>query len=119
MTSNLARKSDTTISTEEETCLEPCTIERGMRIIGGKWKGSILWHLKDEPLRFNALARELGGASRKMINQRLKEMEELGLIERCVITERPIAVEYSITAFGRSSLAVLEELKNWAEENNI
>ena len=54
-----------------------------------------------------------------MINQRLKEMEELGLIERCVITERPIAVEYSITAFGRSSLAVLEELKNWAEENNI
>ena len=38
----------------EETCLEPCPIERGMRLIGGKWKGSILWHLKDGPVRFNS-----------------------------------------------------------------
>ena len=29
-------------------CLEPCSIERGMRALGAKWKGSILWHLKDE-----------------------------------------------------------------------
>ncbi|EIC19583.1 winged helix-turn-helix transcriptional regulator [Thiorhodovibrio frisius] len=46
------------------TCFEPCPIERGMRIIGGKWKGSILWHLQDGPVRFNDLARQLGGASK-------------------------------------------------------
>ena len=45
------------------------TIERGMRIIGGKWKGSILWHLQDGPVRFNDLARQLGGATRKMVNR--------------------------------------------------
>lgn len=33
-----------------EACVEPCAIERGMRIIGGKWTGSILWHLKDGPV---------------------------------------------------------------------
>ena len=49
-----------------------------MRLIGGKWKGSILWHLKDGPVRFNELARTLGGASKKIINERLKEMEEIG-----------------------------------------
>ena len=43
-----------------EVCEDPCPIERGMRIIGGKWKGSILWHLKDGPVRFNNLARMLG-----------------------------------------------------------
>lgn len=46
-------------------CVEPCSVERGMRILGGKWKASILWHLQDGPVRFNDLARMLGGASKK------------------------------------------------------
>ena len=59
--------------TAVDPCLEPCPIERGMRVIGGKWTGSILWHLKDKPVRFNDLSRQLGGASKKMIAQRLKK----------------------------------------------
>ena len=90
-----------------------------MRIIGGKWKGSILWHLQDGPLRFNELARLLGGASRKMVNARLKEMEGMGLLSRKVLSDRPIAVQYEITAFGRSALGILDRLKSWAEENGI
>ncbi len=105
--------------TVSEPCLEPCPIERGMRLLGGKWKGSILWHLKDGPVRFNDLARQLGGASKKMVNQRLKEMEEMGLLERRVLSTRPIAVAYSITDFGRSALDVLDQLKEWAEEHDI
>ena len=101
------------------TCDEPCPIERGMRIIGGKWKGSILWHLQDGPLRFNELARLLSGASRKMVNARLKEMEGMGLLTRHVLSDRPVAVQYEITAFGKSALTVLDRLKNWAEENEI
>ena len=102
-----------------EACLEPCPIERGMRIIGGKWKGSILWHLKDGPVRFNDLARMLGGASKKMISQRLSEMEETGLLERKVLSSRPVAVNYEITPFGRSALRVLEELKDWSESQRV
>jgi DNA-binding HxlR family transcriptional regulator len=102
-----------------DTCTEPCPIERGMRIIGGKWKGSILWHLQGGPVRFNDLARQLGGASKKMVTQRLKEMEELGLVRRLVLSTRPIAVAYEITDFGRSSLGVLEQLKDWAESNGL
>lgn len=100
-------------------CLTPCPIERGMRIIGGKWKGSILWHLKDQPVRFNDLARQLGGASKKMVNQRLKEMEAQGLIKREVIRTSPIAVTYEITNFGRSALSILEELKSWTETHQL
>ena len=100
-------------------CTEPCPIERGMRIIGGKWKGSILWHLQDGPVRFNDLARQLGGASKKMVTQRLKEMEEIGLVKRTVLSTRPVAVAYEITEFGRSSLTVLEQLKEWAEQNRL
>ena len=102
-----------------EPCLEPCPIERGMRIIGGKWKGSILWHLQDGPLRFNELARQMGGATRKMVTQRLRELEAGGLVERRVIRDRPIAVSYEITDFGRSALVVLDQLRVWAEEHEL
>lgn len=105
--------------TVSEPCLEPCPIERGMRMIGGKWKGSILWHLKDGPVRFNDLARQLGGASKKMVNQRLKEMEETGLLKRRVLSTRPIAVAYEITDFGRSALEVLDQLRVWSEEQDV
>lgn len=100
-------------------CLEPCAIERGMRLLGGKWKASILWHLKDDPIRFNDLTRMVGGASKKMIDQRLKEMEKEGLVVRKVLSERPIAVTYQATDFGRSALGILEQLKNWIEDNEL
>lgn len=102
-----------------DPCLEPCPIERGMRIIGGKWTGSILWHLQDQPVRFNDLARQLGGASKKVINDRLKQMEKDKLVLRKVLNTKPVAVTYEITDFGRTALRVLEELKDWAIEHNI
>ncbi len=102
-----------------EPCLEPCPIERGMRLLGGKWKGSILWHLKDGPVRFNDLARQLGGASKKMVSQRLQELEESGLVKREVVCDRPIAVTYEITEFGRSALNFLEILKDWVESHEL
>ncbi|CCQ58079.1 MAG: helix-turn-helix transcriptional regulator [Crocosphaera sp.] len=101
-----------------EPCFQPCAIERGMRIIGGKWTGSILWHLKDEPVRFNDLARQLSGASKKVIADRLKEMENNQLIARTVISTRPVAVTYEITDFGRTALEFLEKLKEWVEKND-
>ena len=87
-----------------DACDEPCAIERGMRILGGKWTGSILWHLKDEPVRFNDLARMIGGASKKMIAERLRQLEDQGLIERRVLETSPVAVEYQITKFGCTAL---------------
>lgn len=107
------------VKTVPEPCLEPCPIERGMRLLGGKWKGSILWHLKDGPVRFNDLARQLGGASKKMVDQRLKEMESAGLVRREVLSTRPIAVAYELSDFGRTALGILEQLKDWTEENDL
>ncbi|UTF59607.1 helix-turn-helix domain-containing protein [Gilvimarinus sp. DA14] len=100
-------------------CTEPCAIERGMRLIGGKWTGSIIYHLKDSPVRFNDLARMLGGASKKMIDQRLKELEANGMVLRKVINDRPVAVTYELTDFGRSALRILDDLRIWSEENDI
>ena len=100
-------------------CDEPCPIERGMRVLGGKWTGSILWHLRDGETRFNDLARELGGASKKMITQRLRELEENGLVKRNVIATKPIAVAYSLTSFGQSAMGILDDLAAWTESQGL
>jgi len=105
--------------TTVEACAEPCAIERGMRILGGKWTGSILWHLQDEPVRFNDLARMVGGASKKMIAERLRHLEEHGLISRQVVDTRPVGVEYHITTYGRTALQCLDALRMWSEEFTV
>ena len=99
----------------EDACSTPCAIERGMRIIGGKWTGSILWHLKDEPVRFNDLARMIGGASKKMITERLRQLETQGLITRRVMDTAPVSVQYQITDLGETALGFLDELRRWSE----
>lgn len=86
-----------------------------MRIIGGKWTGSILWHLKDGPVRFNDLARMVGGASKKMITERLRQLEAQGLLTRQVMDTAPVSVQYEITDLGRTALDFLDELRKWSE----
>ncbi len=98
-----------------DPCTEPCAIEKGMRVLGGKWTGSILWHLKDRPVRFNDLARMIGGASKKMIAERLRHLEQHGLIVREVMNTAPVSVQYSVTARGQTALAALEALRDWSE----
>lgn len=96
-------------------CVEPCAIERGMRILGGKWTGSILWHLQDGPVRFNDLSRMIGGASKKMITERLRQLEAQGLIQREVLDTAPVSVQYEITDLGRTAIRCLDELRQWTD----
>lgn len=98
-----------------EPCWTPCAIEQGMRILGGKWTGSLLWHLRDGPMRFNALARAIAGASKKMISARLRHLEAQGLIRREVEDTIPVVVRYELTEQGRSALDCLDALRRWGE----
>ena len=99
----------------KDACTSPCAIERGMRIIGGKWTGSILWHLKDEPVRFNDLARMIGGASKKMITERLRQLQAQGLVSRHVMDTARVSVEYRLTPFGETALGFLDALREWSD----
>ena len=96
-------------------CVEPCPIEQGMRIIGGKWTGSILWHLKDEPVRFNDLSRLVAGASKKMITERLRHLEQHGLITRTVRDTSPVSVDYQATEAGQAAIRLLDQIRMWRE----
>ena len=99
----------------KKPCWSPCTIENGLNVVKAKWKGSILWHLRNGPRRFNDLIRQFAGTSKKTIDQKLKELEKDGLIKRKVLSLKPLAVEYHLTRIGKVALKLLIELRDWLE----
>lgn len=90
----------------------PCGVT--LSLIGGKYKIVILWRLYQKaPVRFNELHRLIPEATTKMFTQQLRELEADGLVERKAYPVIPPRVEYSLTAFGRSVLPVLEAMNEW------
>lgn len=90
-----------------------CPIERTLRVIGKKWAILILRELLAGTRRFNELLSALEGISPKTLSERLKELEENGVICRTVYPEIPPRVEYSLTAKGQSLNPVLEAMTAW------
>lgn len=70
-----------------------------------------------EPVRFNQLRRYLGSASDKTLSQKLKGLENDGLIDKTIYPQIPPKVEYSLTKRGKSLMEVLDQLCIWGEEN--
>ena len=91
-----------------------CGLDAALDVISGKWKGLILRELDAHgKRRFAALRRGLPGVSEKMLTQHLRELEEDGLVERCVYAEIPPRVEYTLTENGRTLNQALVPLGDW------
>lgn len=90
-----------------------CSMELTLNLIGGKWKVLILWHLRNDTMRFSALKRQLPQITQKMLTQQLRELEEDNLIIRKVFPQVPPKVEYSLTESGKSLIPILETMCQW------
>jgi DNA-binding HxlR family transcriptional regulator len=93
--------------------------ERALKVISGRWKAIILYHLFSGPLRLSELQRLLPDVSQKMLIQQLREMEEHGIVHREVFREVPPRVEYSATALGFSFEPVLSALCEWGRHHAV
>lgn len=94
-----------------------CGLDAAIAVMGGKWKGLILFALQDGPLRFGQLRREISGLSERVLIQQLREMEATGLLHREVYHQVPPKVEYSLTEFGHSLNAAMAPLGEWGEKH--
>ena len=81
--------------------------------IADKWSMMVLTVLDDGPLRFNAIRRRLAGVTQKALTQCLRRLERNGLVARRVIPVSPVAVEYEITALGRTLQPPFRALYAW------
>lgn len=96
---------------------EWCPLELALDLIGGKWKGLIIWYLGAEgALRHAELKRRLEQVSQKVLTQQLRELERDGLIWRRVYPETPPRVEYGLAELGEAVGPAIEALRVWADQ---
>lgn len=85
--------------------------------IADKWSAMVLAILSERPHRFNLIRRRLEGVSQKALTQCLRRLERNGLVNRRVVSLSPVAVEYEITALGRTLQEPLGALHQWTLDN--
>ena len=94
-----------------------CPTEITLRVIGGKWKPVILWHLSGGTKRFSELKRAIPGVTQRMLSQQLRELEGDGVVLRKVYAQVPPKTEYSLTEFGRTLGPILRLMCKWGSEH--
>ena len=103
---------------KEAVDLGNCPVRRILDHVAAKWTVLVLIELDAEPRRFSALARALPDISKRMLSQTLRDLQRDGLISRTVFDTKPPSVEYALTPMGRSLMAPLLGLVDWAAINS-
>lgn len=96
-----------------------CPVEITADIIGGKWKPLILFYLQGQTRRFGEIQKLLPGVTKKMLTQRLRELERDGIVHRKVFAQVPPKVEYSLTRHGQSLRPILELMSGWGDKHRV
>jgi DNA-binding HxlR family transcriptional regulator len=96
---------------------EGCPVEYTLDVIGGKWKGLLLYHMIEGPVRFNEFRRICPTITQRMLTLQLRELEEDGIVHREVYPQVPPKVEYSLSEFGRTLVPIIMEMKIWGEKH--
>jgi DNA-binding HxlR family transcriptional regulator len=101
---------------EPTPCAEVCpNFHEAIELIGKRWTGAILCALTERPMRYGELGKAVPGLSDRLLSQRLRELEDEGLVEREVEAGTPVRVTYSLTATGEDLGPAIRELKAWAK----
>lgn len=92
-------------------------VSRMLGRISDKWSLLVVWTLGRGPYRFNALQREVGLISQKVLASTLRDLESNGFVSRTVTPVTPPQVEYALTDLGREFLEPVHALAKWVIEN--
>jgi len=97
--------------------LSECPVRATIDVIEGKWKPIVVNALKPGTLRFGQLRRHVPEATRKVLTEQLRELEEDQIISRKVLGQRWERVEYALTPYGRTLVPVLTLMAKWGKSH--
>jgi len=89
--------------------------EKAISILSQRWTGLVIYQLLNGTQRFNEIQSAIG-ISGKVLSDRLKDLEQKGLVKRDVIPDTPVVIEYSLTDKGRSMEPILKSIEQWSQE---
>lgn len=89
--------------------------EKAVKLLGKPWTGLILRVLGRGPARFTTIAGQVRKLSDRVLSERLKELEQQGVVHRHVVPTTPVKIEYSLTEKGHALQHVLDALQEWAD----
>ena len=107
---------ETQLGKQRGSIVYGCSVEATLDVIGGKWKGVILYHLMNGTKRFGEFRRLMPYVTQRMLTLQLRELEEDGVVHREVYRQVPPKVEYSLTEFGNSLSPILVLMREWGAE---
>lgn len=87
-----------------------------VEIIGRRWSGAILRAMLAGSTRYTDIACSVPKLSDRLLSERLREFEQVGIVERVVIPETPVRVEYHLTQKGAELEPAFAQLAQWAEK---
>lgn len=90
---------------------ETCPIQGFLKLLSGKWKPEIFRLAMLAPLRFSGLMRQIPAANKQSLSVALKELEEAGLLEKVIIQQKPLHIEYNLSEKGKSLIPIFQQLE--------
>ena len=88
---------------------------KAIEIIGRRWSGSIIRSMLTGSSRFSEISAAVPGLSDRLLSDRLKQLEQEGIVERIVVPSTPVRIEYHLTERGLGLGAVVRSVNEWAE----
>jgi len=89
---------------------------RASELIGRRWTGAIIFVLLTARCRFATLRDAIPDITDRMLSERLQELEQEGIVERTVLPETPVRVEYALTRKGRALASAIDAIAEWAHK---
>ena len=105
-------------TTPPNAYLAGCASRTVLDVISNKWTHLIVCALREHPLRFGQLRRQIGGITQKMLTQTLRELERDGLATRTLYPTIPPRVDYELTELGQNVAGLLDAVVHWAEQHS-
>jgi DNA-binding HxlR family transcriptional regulator len=90
--------------------------EAAMELLGKKWTGLIIRVLLGGPRRFKEIKEQIPEMSDRVLSERMKELEDAGILKRHVYPETPVRIEYDLTPKGKNLEPVILAIQHWAED---
>jgi DNA-binding HxlR family transcriptional regulator len=104
--------SQRTVVVRRETCCS--SYHQAVELVGKRWTGAILFVLLEGPTRFSEFKPLVPDLSDRLLSERMKELEAEGIVERRVMDETPVRVEYVLTEKGEALQPAVLALRRWA-----